>query len=444
MDAFTEVLKVLEHDLDASDDVAAILALRHDLLTVWLPVRRSTPSHSEFQILGKLRGVLNKGLETQLQKQVESLREIETHFQFLVDHDIGRNASPKKLWDHRFAKSSLDGGAKDFIKQLVERHTGHSKQTQETLDILAKWISLIRENQKRLDDLKSVRWIDIVEEEDDDMVLKDFEQQLYQDDPELFTQIQKAGIDQALGQFQTFFVKKMQSGEQHSPLQLIIRLIRDVCDLLKAAFPLSDLSMLRSMIPSLQEQLADALVPAITSSNLRRNPNRNLWDGNPPMPAMPSPATIQLLRNLVKTMGEDGQDLWTATAVDILKVKTWESVLQKYLLSYGSDTDGAPITNGIHGVSPDLPDAKFTNGTIEEHNESLVNAKDLQESFDVHYLKIALTPQLPTPQSASKYNNGLAKHCAKLMIDAQLSARLEEKATAYWNRTRLLFGPLSS
>ncbi|KAL9106807.1 MAG: hypothetical protein Q9227_008229 [Pyrenula ochraceoflavens] len=444
--AFEELLKLLQHELNASDGVENVLALRNDLLNTWLPVWSSTPSHSASKVLLDLRNILNKGLTSHLRRQIATLEVVERRILSALEiHDGSTSPTSKLLWENKFARSPLNDGADAFARELIQRHTGQSAQTKEILEDLRRWVDLVRGNYATLETLKQTKWIDTVEEEDDDdeTLIQDFETQLQQDDPQIFMQALNSGIEQALVQFQSKVSEDMQSRIRLSQPTNILRLLRGICDLLGPVFPEADLKRLRSVIPRIHKQLANHVLNDIKSLKFRQGQNsfkQSLWDDDPPLPVIPSPSTVLLLRQLVKCMGQYGQDLWSTSAVETLKEEAWASILEGDPLRLGS---ADLLTNGVHEKNEHSGGHELTNGISATRQNNTTNVQNLQEFFDLLYLEAALAPRNTSSAHNSKDGNSLAKWQTRLLIDDESSAKLEEKATAYWKRTNLLFGYLS-
>ncbi|KAG4218721.1 hypothetical protein PC116_g32799, partial [Phytophthora cactorum] len=103
----------------------------------------------------------------------------------------------------------------------------------------------------------------------------------------------------------------------------ILRILRDIRGRLPKLEEVKSFGL--ESVPSLHEKLAAhvSISPleefSSTALTRKRVAGRALWEGEPALPAQPSPGTFKLLRNLILSMGDAGLDLWTPAAVNVLK-----------------------------------------------------------------------------------------------------------------------------
>ena len=421
--------RVLERLIQTTHNPMDLLDLRKALLAEWLPVCVSTPSHSGAEVLDTLRDVINSQMSTIIARQTYSLAHVSDDVKkILSTHDNAPAAS--SLWEGDFVASSTGKGGSSFKEQLKFRHLGATKSIASLSTSLELVISHIEEMKSTIEQLKRERWQDQVEEdEDDDELAARVEQTLRNTDPGRYEDDLAKSSTQSLTDCQTSvreIADAVYLGSDASRVRSLLRIIREINQRLRRAFPDAQLDELESAVPTLTERLANDLVKQVPLPPKSRPSSSiaQLWEGNPPLPVQPSPSAIKLLRQLTSCMADHGEDLWTSTAVPAAKVAMARDLIEKNFLL----PDSSKATNGLPN---DLPH-------INGDTSHAVNFDHVQGLFDAHYLDNALA------SSESSHLQHSTQELAALseLEETELNV-VKKRAKDYWARTSLLFGLLA-
>ena len=172
----------------------------------------------------------------------------------------------------------------------------------------------------------------------------------------------------------------------------------------------------------------------------KRVPGRCIWDGDPPLPTQPMPQTYRFLRMLAESMISYGYDIWSPSAVMVLKQEmhffvkmACDSFLIKHTASHKNGSKD--IVDSAREPFPEQEKGPETVSTIR-HNEKLI-----QLTFDILYLsKIFETPDLG--DKWRELSSGIAE--AANLGDSPALVRIDKSTLDYWKRTYLYFGLLAS
>ena len=183
----------------------------------------------------------------------------------------------------------------------------------------------------------------------------------------------------------------------------------------------------------------------VRSVKLHSHPALDLFDGSPPLPVQPSPATFKFLAVLHRTMFEAGNDLWNSHCVFELKGVILDALWTQLDDSrFTRLSEEVKLINGHIEAEDGNKDEKrdIFNGTSGAAN--LGKDKLLQNLFDVHYLRRSLyRPKY------DRLDQGVLGGLVRVMrqeldLDDASNERLQKSANEYWKRTYLLFGLLAS
>ena len=466
--AFKEIFLGLRHVTDAISDISEMLAFRARLLQFWLPVKSSTPTHSNSGTFDALKNILDVRINGLLCAEAGSLSAITSDIESILEMDDSSTpVSPLLIWDHDFVTMPLGKGASSYRKELMNRHLGQSKTTYTILTSLQKWTVSLSDSLERIQQLRMTRWIDFIEDHDqDDEKTEQMERALQKDDPDAYEQEHKSSVGNAIFRFQKSIkeaVERLDKTETRKAI-FLLRTIRGIHQYLAISLPhQQDLTILSSAVPHLHQLLAantaSILLDLITSSStfLKKHESKaliHLWEGDPALPTHPSPRVFKLLQRLTTIMADQGPDLWSTDAVHAIKRAVRRGIMDKTLLQLGprAVVNGAPdpLVNG--------------NGTTHRPKGELEQQISIQILFDILYLSNALATLQPeadqnsadTDTDSSQKEDPRPKTLddliqttkqaaltSPLRLDPAATLVLEARARDYWARTSLLFGLLA-
>lgn len=449
-DAFQSFVEILRDKLEDLHNTEDLLSLRRALFETWLPICASTPSHSAPKILETLRGELNQRMKRLISTEADALTTIGSAVTSAVDAARDVKSPVPSVWDKAFITMQTAKGASAFKHQLRMRHLGITESVSTTLHSLEVWISQIKMTELVAQQLRKDRWQDqIDEDETDDEGPITIERMLTKDDSEVFEAEQKRAVVQAVFTFQTS-IRDASTGieteQTISQVQVLLHIIREVCQRLHHAFSTIDLAMLRDIVPDLHRRLAidvaamvfSTLVSSKQATQLSTlTASSQLWDGTPLLPMQPSPHVFKLLYKLSQTMADLGADLWTTAAVDALKSAIGQRVLESPLFT-GTQEQKAQERDDVNGL---------TNGTsvlngITPQPSNAAHVMYIQSLFDAYYLNYALCTA--RVGEVSQQFAGMTERLTALagLEDSYLKI-VRERAKDYWTRTSLLFSLLA-
>lgn len=481
--AFQAFYQGLKGATDGLSDISELLDYRNKLLQTWLPVSVSTPTHSAPEVFEALRNVFNARLKDLLHDKASSLAAIASRIEMALEKDDPSTlVSFLSIWDQDFVTMPLGRGASSYKKQLIDRHLGQSKTTNNILSSLQKWTTTMFTSLERIQQLRKTRWIDLIEddedEDDDNSRIERIETTLQKVDPDQYEQEHSSSLRSATLEIQNK-IKQVAENLPQNPNDeqvrkpiFLLRTFRAIHQHLATAFPQQDLAILNSAVLHLHRQLAsnsatrllDTIKPSTFGlKNQQIKHLTRLWSGEPtPLPTQPSPPILKCLYRLTGVMAEQGPDLWSTDAVDDVKRAVRNGLVNIELLRLTEAADlvngnSNTITNG-NGKDNTQTDDNNDGKHITDQGDRSIQTQtqiqiQIQNLFDLLYLSHALRIDSKSPaHSANTAMNAdeddpltsllrQSKHSLSAVSEST-TLEIEARAKEYWARTRLLFGLL--
>ncbi|KLJ12871.1 hypothetical protein EMPG_09464 [Blastomyces silverae] len=462
-------------NLERSQNLKELLLLRRNLLDIWLPVQSSTPCHSPVEILEGIRGAVNNQLVSILRAQAKGLTLLGLEISSTITgwSEIEEGTSAPSLWDLDVAFLDSSGGATAFKREIINRTLGKASKVLQISRSYTTWLSGVEECKDMIDELKKIRWEDIVEDDEDEDVLQNTLGVLNQDDPDLLQKEYETTLTKGFSALQTCLhsaLANMSGSHRGRQAAFMLRVIREIRGHIPRGLSAEDHLFADELVPKLHDILAVEiscqLLPSILTRALGKRrgagcAGRTLWEGNPPLPIQPSPAAFKLLQKLATAMEQQGSDLWNPSAVGVLKNKLHKMI---------SSSISADLENSTHGATSDArspihnehqPGNKTPNGdgapeatvaelpqeptTTADASSEVLRDRKIQLVFDVFYMNEALCMRNARPPQAEDDVRSIVELVRKdigLDGDTELGT-LKSRAQEYWKQTQLLFGLLS-
>ncbi|RAQ53255.1 hypothetical protein AFGD_001693 [Aspergillus flavus] len=455
--AFEKFVQGCQKNLKSWLNFAELLSLREKVIEFWLRSWASTITHSSLQVLEGVRGIFNNRLVEILSDQAGSLAEFGQDVTSKISiWDNTDHVASQSLWDHELIVSDHSKGADAFKSAIADRLLGRDEEVSNMLRGYQSWLTSVDKSKQSIDELRQIRWNDIIEEGEDEDFDLDITATLNEDDPRLLQDALQSAVRKAFDALQSSFGDAFQAfgDSNHSgKAAFILRLIRLVRRGLPNELIADKFTFSKDIVPQLQEMLANEVVTQASPLKLlakpgSRVPGRSLWEGDPELPVQPSPSTFKLLRRLVGSMDRCGPGLWDVTTVQVLK-RTLQGGLSSIItsgieiLSSCDNYESKENTESDGGPS----EQEGQNGDDDER----VKGEDVSESRNVRDLKLQLyydTAYLKNALAVKDSGQDLLMDVLeKLRSDlgsADNAARtMEHNAAEYWKRTQLLFGLLA-
>jgi hypothetical protein len=164
------------------------------------------------------------------------------------------------------------------------------------------------------------------------------------------------------------------------------------------------------------------------------------------------------LHNLALAMTKAGGDLWSPTAVSVLKRYLREEIGQRWAASLKtlevkqSSTVNGETAKAQDGTVPGEIDGKSVNGELEAEEHKVNETEDavsddtrkeilIQSLFDMLVLQCSFEVSETIHEDALKFLENTME--SRLELEAASRKRLQQAAKDYWKRTSLLFGLLA-
>ncbi|RYP87950.1 hypothetical protein DL769_000402 [Monosporascus sp. CRB-8-3] len=452
------LLSGLGKTLEIMSEFKAIVNLRTSVLEYWIRNGGKPRGFDPSTMLDGLRKAVNNRLTGVLDAKVAKLRLVGSEVAATLESwQTGTTERHNGLWDEEMLAMDMSSGANQIAHEVISRLYGRNEAVSRAVTCYQSWYQLIDDVGDLVEQLKSQRWDNDVDEIEDEDVIEARQKLLSEDDPQLLHErLQhelKTGFGDLEGQIAGLWQSHKDGANSGHVAMYILRILRDI----RAQLP--NLDDRRSFglgeVPSLHQSLADhvsvAPIDDFTLSVLmrRRVVGRALWEGDPGLPTHPSPGTFTLLRNLVMAMGDSGLDLWTPAAVQTLKqvfsarlVDVWRKELEEP--GSGGESEAEKGTNSP-GKSEASAEKEDNSSGINQETASNAGAKlshDLlvQWLYDVNFLEHCLETNTTSDEALSKLSEDIYNMTG---LGGGARDKITKASQEYWKRTNLLFGLLT-
>ena len=511
--AFSSFLKALSAKLDGIGSPSVIVHLRQEMLQLWLSNQHHSLGADTSETLEGIRDIFVTRLQDLIHQHTSRLSNvastIDTH---LADWENGVSNACPSMWSDA---STLTNNTKTLHETLSTRAYGRTEPVKSVAAKYQDWLEGIRDLESVIKTLRDKSWNDVLDtidddnaEDDEDDILENKQVLLSEDDPRILQETLQTDLQQS---FQNL-LEKMQSHsesltrdhhddrmEATYKATFLLRIWRQIITHLPPSY--SGMQIQEDFTPVLRTLIADMVMEtplsrfAKATRKSSRCRERVLWEGDPPLPVLPSPRAFRLLHDVVRAMvAVVGADVWTVQGTGILKRRMREGVGEVVEgLAKGGSQEVEEEVNG-HDVADDDDERDDGAGTASEtggdeesdkdindeekkgkENQTLTDGSDpltsepngedikpqqqkppskekyiraitIQRLFDLLYLDNALT--LPTPtNSDSEEKQDFVKQTQRSMaqdlgIQEGDVERMRQGARDYWGRTELLFALL--
>ncbi|KAH0286415.1 hypothetical protein M436DRAFT_57940 [Aureobasidium namibiae CBS 147.97] len=471
--ARSTLMQGLNSLLDDTHEVSVVVSLRKDFISRSLSADRKLPGLDPATFFEELRASFNRRLRDLV---VESANVGEyivgpylrgEYIQSIVNPGPAAN-----LWDPANLEIEPGKGSITFRNLIHNASQGKDASLQGLVLSLNSWSSDLATWSTTIKSMRDDRWNDDLDLGiEDDFEIDSPQDLLAREDPDelqkLLASEKAKSLKDAYEQIQSYVDKKGRTVRS-------LRLLRGLRH--QAALGETQTSITQpppSLFQTLHEMLAEQVLEK--SVELKRSTTKSpklfvrapataLWEGSPPLPVQPSPACFRYLHDTCKTMTDIGSDLWSPSALSILKNRLRSTIfdsLNDTLLSTthtnGSTTTAAPSSvigdTSINGESkPDFTEdgvsvddkaqeqSTNTNANTTFSTQSIPSPKLIQATFDILYLDKILA--VSNPNTAS-FDTAISNLKSKAELEDAAIERLRKSTGDYYKRTYLLFGLLA-
>lgn len=443
------LLQGLEKTLEGMTEFKAIVELRTSILKLWIAEGGKARGFDPSIMRDKLREAINKHMLRVLEAKVAKLRLVGSEVTATLDAwREGSTDRHQSLWDVHSLDTDLPNGAAQFTHDVVARLYGRNDAVSKAVTSYKSWFHVIDDVGQVVDQLKRQRWDNDVDEIEDEETIEERQQLLAKDDPlALGEHLNRLLIDafrRLDDQLATLWDTKREGPNSGAVAMYFLRLLRDIRARLPNIAAVKGFGL--AAVPSLHEALAAAVAVspldefATVALAKKTVVGRSLWDGEPALPASPSPGLFTFLRNMTVAMGDAGGDLWSPAAVAALKRHLSRQISEAWLEALGAldDDDAEKASESGQdetGEGQSKQDASGNPETSLAHQDLLV-----QWLLDICYLRAFIAPQPASDDALKELEEGLSTKSG--LESGPARERLAKASQDYFKRTGLLFGLL--
>ncbi|KAH7037720.1 uncharacterized protein B0I36DRAFT_314688 [Microdochium trichocladiopsis] len=473
--------------LEHTSEFKGIIDLRTRVLQHWIKNGGKAKGFDPSVVLGGLRKVINERLLALLDTKVSKLRLVGSEVSATLESwKTGQTDRQLELWGSDLLDIDASENASHLTQAVISRLHGRNEAVSRAVTSYQSWFQLIDDVGGLVEHLKKQRWDNDVEEIEDEEVIEQRQKMLSKDDPEQLHQQLDSSLSEgfrALDAHLSSLWRAQSDGESSGFVAMyLLRILRDIRASLPELDALKDFGL--ANIPELHDKLAGCVagssIEAFAAATLpkRKVVGRALWEGSPhaALPVNPSPGIFRLLRDLMKSMGDAGLDLWTPAAVRALK----RTFAQRLVVVWREELASAAKTNGVEewahgqdssvatatqdGEGPDKEPPNDPEDTSASAEASLTEAAApgdaaaaspqttenglseellIQWVYDIKYLEQCLR----VDGAGSAGGGGLAELADEVAgragLDNEAQNKLSKASAEYWKRSSLLFGLLA-
>ena len=429
--------------LSRSSDIKAIVDLRFQILQLWIRDGGKAKGLDPSELQADLRTALNERTIEVLDSKVNKIKLIGSEVRATLESwRSGISDKREILWDEDGFDSVLSIGAVPFIQEVASRLYGRNDAVSRAITSYQSWHLVIGEVRTHLDQLRLQRWDNDFDEIEDEETIEARQRLLSREDPEMLEKRLNASLDKAFQELHTTlhqcWVERQDLPSSGGIAMYLIRILRDVRYQLPERKEIQGFGL--EMFPLLQERVVDhilsPILEAFFESGLRdlEVVGRPLWEGEPPSPNHPSPKVFMLLRDVSGAMGDVGDDLWTPSAVSILKRKLSQGLCETWTRALKQLSDQPAEAEGEDSDKPELGSSQNLPSDLEKREIKI------QWLFDIQYLQCSMgTLGIKDGNDLEKVKSGIEKDLEDV---SEIAHRIEKSSQDLWQRTNLLFGLL--
>ncbi|CAG1999927.1 unnamed protein product [Fusarium graminearum] len=491
----SEILLVgLRKALGTMSEFKLIMELRTSVLELWIRDGGKAKGIDPSEMQDSLREAINSRMLEVLDTKVSKLRLVGSE----VSAALGRwkdgiTDEHVSIWDEDGYDEALTGGAAPFVQEVVSRLYGRNDTVSKAAHCYKSWYHVIDDVKEVVEQLRRQRWDNDYDEIEDEDTIEARQKLLSKDDPQMLQERLDATLDKSFKELedhiQGLWNERAGSSRNGKVAMYFLRVMRDIRQQLPERSSIKTFGL--NIVPSLHQNVAIAVSePALdefTTQGITQKVvvGRPLWDGEPALPNQPSPEIFQFLRSLSMSMSDQGLDLWTKSAVFVMKKHLTQQLCElwdKSIAEISAEEANASKKKDAKDIKPkkadtgaekkddDDTDKDEDDDTEDEGNED-IKKKDTntETSTETEEQGNETNSALTSEQKVDLFTQwlfdvSLLQHCIGNTEEASSSLfqkledkfyqhsklgdvaarqRISKSANDFWQRTSLLFGLLA-
>ncbi|KAF2443592.1 hypothetical protein P171DRAFT_389930 [Karstenula rhodostoma CBS 690.94] len=476
--AISAFLKGTKDALETETRLKEVASLRQELIETWILSGSRMAGVKPANVLDDLRDTMNNHLEDIVRLRSQTLKTVVVELFNVLGSPSLTQSSSLSLWGTYPKSADISNGAQAFKSTLVNIHQGRDNSVVGIVSAFDAWADSILEVKSIVKSMKEARWDDTfaddVDDSDDDNLGDSKQTLLSHDDPRLLEEATQEALAHALQNlgksFGQIITQVTEDEDKIDVLKIcfVLRVTREIGEripklklqdratLLATPFTPALLKPLHKALAShVARPSAGAYVKTLAGGLKSRTNSHILWEGNPALPAQPSPSAIRYLQSMTKAMAAYGNDLWAPLAVEEMKASAVDHVSAPLkanldaLQKLGIDPPKGETSEEINGGNVDAGEQNENAEVGEQTNgEKVVNtaaATELQDRklkqavFDMLYIQRFIGNPHRSPDAIDDMVNSIDSAA----LNGNSRARLRKSATDYAKKTYLLFALLA-
>ncbi|KAK3179402.1 hypothetical protein K4F52_009147 [Lecanicillium sp. MT-2017a] len=472
----------LKRTLEEMVDYKSIMELRTEVLRLWIRDGGKAKCLDPLEMQQDLREVINARMLAVLETKVSKLRLVGSEVKATLEGwQRGVSDKTAPLWDDTGYDEALSVGAAPFVQEVVSRLYGRNNAVSKAVHSYMSWYRVIDDVKDVVESLKKQRWDNDYDEVEDEETIEERQRILSKEDPKMLqdkleTTLDKTykALEEQLGEL---WDGKKDEQSSAAIAAYFLRVLRDVRSKLPQRPGIEKFGL--DMVPTLHAKVAGSVATssvdefASVGLSVRTISGKPLWEGEPALPTQPSPEVFTFLHSLYGTLAEVGVDLWTPTAIKVLKRQLGEKLCdawEKELLSFAGQTDtkqsepgaskkqkknkkkGKPEPEAAPKTEDAAEDEKGDEGDDKEEQDGeqgddrVFGKEQSQELcqqwlFDVSVLRSCIGQEESSGERLDKLAENIYKQSG--LADEAARKRVVKAASGFWQRVSLLFGLLA-
>jgi hypothetical protein len=475
--AISAFLKGTKDALENETRLNDVASLRQELIETWILSGSRMAGVKSANVLDDLRDTMNNHLEDIVRLRSQTLKTVVVELSNVLSSPSLTQSSSLSLWGTYPKSANISNGAQAFKSTLINIHQGRDNSVVRIVSAFDAWADSILEVKSIVKSMKEARWDDTfaddVDDSDEDDLGDSKQTLLSDDDPRLLEDATQEALTHALQNLGKSFgqlIAQVTEGEDEADIMKICFVLRvtreigeripklklqDKATLLATPFTPALLNPLHKTLASHVAQSAvDVYAKALAVGLKETTKSHILWEGNPALPAQPSPSAVRYLQNLTKAMATYGNDLWAPLAVEQIKASAVSLISEplkanldalQQLRAAPAQEEKSEKTNGDNSDSREEKDTveteEHTNGEKATDTAAAIERRERklkQALFDMLYIQRFIGSPHRSPDAIDEIVNSTAS----ADLDENSKARLRKSAADYARKTYLLFALL--
>lgn len=470
--AIAAFLKGIKTALGKDDRLKEVASLRQELIETWILSGSRMAGVKSANVLDDLRDTINSHLESIIRSRTQYLENVVSELTRMLESGTSAKAHTSlSLWSTVPKPADLSNGAQAFKSRILNTHQGRDASVIDIVSTFDKWMDSVLEVKSIAKSMKEARWDDTFADDvgdDDDDDFGDSKQILLShDDPRLLEEVTQEALSEALKNLGKSFnqiVQHLAGASEDGGVQqacFVLRVMREIGEripklrLQDKATPLATpftTELSKPLHGALGRQIVQpstkAYKKSLAAATKASSKSHILWEGNPVLPAQPTPSAFRFLQDLNKSMAGYGSDLWAPSGVKVLKTLACEQlppVLMENMDAISKIGSEKP-TQEIKDDADAEAQPKLNGETDTTHPSPATAMQDLKDQklkqalFDMLYIHRFVGEAGKSDDAIERLARSMA---AENSLDESSMARLRKNAADYAKKTYLLFALLA-